>query len=274
MSVFFEVKVPTGQGPHEAEIVIARLAEMGFDSFVEEEGSLLAYRRSGSESSEAVLEQVHDAGYPAAAIREIADQNWNAAWEASYDAVSIAGKIRVRAPFHDPEPAMEYNIVIQPKMSFGTAHHETTSLMLEHILEVDLEQKAVLDMGSGTAVLAILAMMRGAAGALAIDNDEWAFGNARENTRLNNVDVEVELGDAGSIGKRRFDIIFANINRNILLRDIPVYIAALEAGGKLIMSGFYETDLPLIKEKCAAGGLDYENHKTANNWVAAVFGKA
>ena len=178
----------------------------------------------------------------------------------------------VRAPFH-PEPAgVEYDIVIMPKMSFGTAHHETTKQMIQYLLSLQVSGKSLLDMGSGTAVLAILARMKGAFPVTAIDNDEWAYNNALENIQSNNfADIEVLLGDSSSLAGKKFDIILANINRNILLNDIPAYCESLNAGGKLFMSGFYSEDLPLIEAKANEAGLKIMSSQKENNWTAACF---
>ena len=271
MKIYFEVKIQTDIKDNNADILVAKLSEIGFDGFVEEEDSLKAYCEKKDTSGEEIKVILQKAGIVVIAIAEIEDKNWNASWESGYESVIIADRISVRAPFHPPS-SLEYDIVIEPKMSFGTAHHETTSLMLEHILSLDIDNMKVLDMGSGTGVLAILAYLRGAKGVTAIDNDEWAYTNALGNVELNNADdIVVEMGDAGSIKSRTFNIIFANINRNILVRDIPVYAEALEPGGTLLLSGFYVHDLEQIQNKCAAFGLTYARDAQKNKWTAAVF---
>jgi len=274
MRTYFEVQIPIDVAEHMAEVVIARLDAMGFDGFVEETDHLLAYRLKGEDSAMYLGRLLSEAGISYSRITEIADENWNATWEAQYEPVSVAGRILVRAPFHPRPDRVEYDIVIEPKMSFGTAHHETTSMMLELILGVECRGKAVLDMGCGTGVLAIFAHMRGADPVTAIDNDEWAFNNAQENASLNGAPgIRVMQGDAASIAGMSFAIIFANINRNILMEDIPAYAEALDGGGELLISGFYEDDLGAIREKCLSSGLAYGGHISKNRWVAAMFKK-
>lgn len=263
-------------GEHTADLLTSMLADAGFESFVENEnGTLSAFiqsplytpvltsRLSSDEFSE-LLDSFH--------VEHIADQNWNAVWESQYEPVLIDNKCMVRAPFH-PEPAgVEFDIVIMPKMSFGTAHHETTKQMIQYLLSIQVSGKSLLDMGSGTAVLAILARMKGAFPVTAIDNDEWAYNNALENVQSNNfADIEVLLGDSSSLAGKKFDIILANINRNILLNDIPAYYKSLNAGGKLFMSGFYSEDLPLIEAKANESGLKIMSSRDENNWTAACF---
>jgi ribosomal protein L11 methyltransferase len=178
----------------------------------------------------------------------------------------------VRAPFHPEPTGVEFDIVIMPKMSFGTAHHETTKLMIQYLLSMQVSGKSLLDMGSGTAVLAILARMKGAFPVSAIDNDEWAYNNAVENVQGNNfADIEVLSGDASLLAGKTFDIVLANINRNILLNDIPAYRESLNADGKLFMSGFYSEDLPLIEAKANESGLRILSSRMDNNWTAACF---
>ncbi|NTW25520.1 MAG: 50S ribosomal protein L11 methyltransferase, partial [Lentimicrobium sp.] len=169
-------------------------------------------------------------------------------------------------------PGIEYEIVIEPKMSFGTAHHETTALMIEYLLEENMSGLSTLDMGCGTGVLAILALMRGASPVTAIDNDEWAYRNSLENVERNkSASIDVYLGDAALLAGKKFDFIIANINRNILLNDMEAYCASLNKGGTLLMSGFYFEDLPVIRNSASSLGLTYDGHKERNNWVAACF---
>jgi len=212
------------EGEHVADVLISLLAESGFESFTENEnGTISAFiqsplyttalttRLSSDEFTE-FLDSFH--------AEHIADQNWNAVWESQYDPVLIDNSCMVRAPFHPQQAGVEFDIVIMPKMSFGTAHHETTKQMIQYLLSVQVTGKSLLDMGSGTAVLAILARMKGASPVTAIDNDEWAFNNAVENVQSNNfADIEVLLGDASLLEGKKYDIILANINRNILLSN-------------------------------------------------------
>jgi ribosomal protein L11 methyltransferase len=256
------------------DILIAKLGEIGFESFVEEDEVLLAYIR-GENYNEQLLKQIfnetlfHDTQYM---MTQIEERNWNAEWESNYPYVLIEGKCMVRAPFHEKDPNVEFDIVIEPKMSFGTAHHDTTAQMLKLLLEEDVMGLDILDMGCGTGVLAILAMMKGAGSVTAIDNDEWAFENTVENMKRNNIhDQTILLGDATKLGAKKFNLILANINRNILLKDMHYYTDCLAKGGKLFMSGFYEADLPAIKTEALRLGMNFVKHISSNNWVAAVF---
>ncbi len=206
-------------------------------------------------------------------VEEMPDKDWNELWEASYQPVVVNERCRVRAPFHEPDPSFEFDLVIEPKMSFGTANHETTAQIIQLMLETDFQGKNVLDMGSGTAVLAILAKKLGAARTVAIDNDEWAYRNAFTNIALNGInDIEIVLGDALAI-KGEFDVVLANINRNILLRDMHYYVAAMKPQAHIFFSGFYTEDLESIKVEAERQGLQYCRHLSLNNWVAAEFVK-
>ncbi|MBO4481762.1 MAG: 50S ribosomal protein L11 methyltransferase, partial [Bacteroidales bacterium] len=200
-------------------------------------------------------------------------QNWNALWESNYSPVLIADRCYIRAPFHPHRDDVDFEIVIEPKMSFGTAHHETTSLMIEYVLEEPLAGKELLDMGAGTGVLAILSRMRGASPVTAIDNDEWAYENNIENNARNGVsDIRVILGDASALHDMHYDVIIANINRNILLRDMQYYIKVLNDNGIIFFSGFYQgEDLDAIKAETARWGLEFVSNKEKNKWVAAKF---
>tara|TARA_R110002074_G_scaffold59183_1_gene144205 strand:- start:38207 stop:38749 length:543 start_codon:yes stop_codon:yes gene_type:complete len=177
----------------------------------------------------------------------------------------------IRAPFHEPI-GVEYDIVIEPKMSFGTGHHETTHMMLQHILQLNVKDKTVLDMGSGTGVLAILTAMKGATEIDAIDIDNWCYLNAKENVERNSMDfISVKEGDVLLIKDKKYDLIIANINRNILLADIPAYAHSLNKNGILLLSGFYTQDLEMITEKCKENSLKFEKNLERNNWVAAKY---
>ncbi len=256
------------------DILIAELGEAGFESFVETEDGVLAYIKKADwrESMVQNLRVLHgssfDIGYSA---KEIAQQNWNAVWEASFDPIQVGDDCVVRAPFHE-KPQVRYDIVIEPKMSFGTGHHETTHLMITHMLHNDFKGKSVLDMGSGTGVLAILAAMKGATTVNAMDIDHWCYVNALENIRRNNCGhIKVYEGDATLLGKRTYDTILANINRNILLADIPTYVACLRPSGSLFLSGFYTEDVSRIAKKCAEAGMMLKSRLQKNNWVALHF---
>ncbi len=253
------------------------LGTIGFDSFMDVEDGFEAYCQESSLNEtelDDILQMEQFANVKLLKKELIPDQDWNATWEASYEPVIINEFCRIRAPFHQVEGSYKYDLIIEPKMSFGTAHHETTSQIIELMLQSDFRALNLLDMGSGTGVLAILAKKLGSATTVAIDNDEWAYRNALDNIRLNDEnEIIVELGDASSLNNRQFDVILANINRNILLRDMKEYVKCLVDGGKIFFSGFYEEDLVLIRREAECLGLTYSNHVTKNNWTAAVFNK-
>lgn len=258
-----------------AEIIMAELGDAGYDSFVETEFGLLAYIPA-NQYDEAVLKSVLDSVGGCTAtytISTLPDQDWNAAWEKEHQPVMVEDFCWIYAPFHSPNPQAEYNILIEPKMSFGTAHHPTTYMMLQLLNNELLAGKRVLDMGSGTAVLSIFAEKRGAAYVEAIDNDEWAYRNALENLENNNCrNIKTLLGDAALLtSDKRFDVVVANINRNILLRDMPSYISVLAPGGTLLLSGFYEHDIPAIRAKAEASGLAFDHYESRQDWVAVKF---
>lgn len=256
------------------EILIAELGYAGFESFVETEEGVTAYIQK-DEWNDAILEEINILDSEEFEISfshsEIEQVNWNSEWEKNFDPIEVDGKCTVRAPFH-PNKNFEYEIVIEPKMSFGTGHHETTFMMLQFILENDFKEKTALDMGCGTAVLAILAEMRGASKIDAIDIDEWCYENSLENIERNNCKtISVELGDASLLSGRKYDTIIANINRNILLNDMVTYQKCLNKGGTLYLSGFYNEDLPIITECCNNLGMQFVENKEKNRWVAAKF---
>ena len=258
------------------DMLITMLAEMGFDSFMDEEHALKAYCSAECRDDlavESLLTEPSFFGIQLLKVEEMPDKDWNELWEASYQPVVVNERCRVRAPFHESDPSFEFDLVIEPKMSFGTANHETTAQIIQLMLETDFKGKEVLDMGSGTAVLAILAKKLGAARTVAIDNDEWAYRNAFTNIELNGIsDIEIVLGDALSI-KGSFDVVLANINRNILLRDMHFYVEAMNPNAHIFFSGFYTEDLPSIREEAERLGLRYCRHLSRNNWVAAEFCK-
>lgn len=253
------------------------LGTIGFDSFMDTDDGFEAYCKEQDYKEtelDEILQMEQFANVSLLKKELIPDQDWNATWEASYEPVVINELCRIRAPFHQVEGSYKYDLIIEPKMSFGTAHHETTSQIIELMLQSDFTGLDVLDMGSGTGVLAILAKKLGSATTVAIDNDEWAYRNALDNIRLNDEnEIVVELGDADSLNNRQFDLILANINRNILLRDMKEYVKCLLDGGKIFFSGFYEEDLKLIAKEAESLGLKYISHVTKNNWTAAVFMK-
>ncbi len=260
-----------------SEILIAQLSEIGFDSFVNTDTGIQAYVQEKLFNKDQFdqLQILKDKknfkiSYT---YKQIPSQNWNAVWESNFEPVIIADRCYVRAPFHPSNQTFEFELLIEPKMSFGTAHHETTSLMIQLLLDIELKDKTVLDMGCGTGILAILAHKKGAKDIVAIDNDEWAFENTKENIARNNVTIKSMLGDATLIADMKFDFILANINRNILLKDISAYTISLNDNGMLLMSGFYTEDLSAIQKKCETNGLTFQKHLIKNNWVAVSFNK-
>jgi ribosomal protein L11 methyltransferase len=257
------------------ELLSAMLTTIGCDSFFEDQDGFKAYCPVDIFTEAAVNEVLSEPMFASVKLISafpLEDKNWNEIWESNYEPVLIDDRCLIRAPFHHDTPTVEYELVIEPKMSFGTAHHETTSQMIQLLLNADVNGCSLLDMGSGTAVLAILARKMGASPVVAIDNDEWAYNNAVENIKLNNTnDILVELGDAESIGDRKFDVILANINRNILLHDINVYAKALNKSSRLMLSGFYVSDLEVIKQSAENSGLQLRSYSSNNQWVAALF---
>lgn len=258
------------------EILLAMLAECGFESFTDMDDGLNAYVRILDEDVKCIDERVnvlHDA-HITFQRSEIQQQNWNEVWESGFNPIIVNNQCYIRAEFHENKPEISYEIIIQPKMSFGTGHHETTHLMVEYLLESKLEDKDVLDMGCGTSILAILAKKRGADYVEAIDIDDWAIENSIENAKRNSVEITAKLGDASILGNRKFDTIIANIQRNILLEDIPKYVKVLKpTNGELVLSGLMEADFDDIKSKCEENGLSFVSKKQRNEWIALKFVK-
>ncbi|RLD44270.1 MAG: 50S ribosomal protein L11 methyltransferase [Bacteroidetes bacterium] len=256
------------------EILIAELAEIGFESFEETDNGLKSFIQKPDFSVEAVdnlFVMQAEAFNIVYKVNYIEDQNWNAVWEENYPPVVIENRVAIRAPFHKPFNT-EFEIEIEPKMSFGTAHHPTTAQMIKLILNNEIKDLDILDMGSGTAVLAILASLRGANHVNAIDNDEWAYNNALENVQRNNIDnIKVELGDAALLDGRKYDLVIANINRNILLNDLKHYAKCMSKGNLLFLSGFYESDIEKLSTEALKHGLEYQHHGVDNMWVAGVW---
>jgi ribosomal protein L11 methyltransferase len=257
-------------------LLIADLLQAGFESFSEEEDAILAYIPADIFQDEMLKGLPFLQNHPEvkADVHPLEDKNWNKEWESNYQPVTIAGKCHVRAPFHPPMAEVDYEIIIEPKMAFGTAHHETTQLMASWLMELDIKGKEVLDMGCGTGILAILANKMGAANVTGIDNDEWAWRNGLENFRINRVDNgNVYQGDASLIKTRSFDMILANINRNVLLQDMKVYVDGLRENGLLLLSGFYEKDIDAIAACASENGLLLTASHSLNDWAVVLFYK-
>lgn len=263
------------------DVLATELGQIGFDSFVSDENGLKAYIPVPTYDPDKLSLTLTSFPLENTTIHHthtsIADQNWNEVWEKNYfRPIRIDKKCLIRASFHPKEEGFEYSIIIDPRMAFGTGNHATTYLMLSKILDIELQGKDFLDMGCGTAVLAILAAKKEARRVVAIDIDEWAYKNAIENCRLNDtLNIETAQGGAEKIAPfGTFDYIFANINRNILLHDISHYVAALKPGGNLYMSGFYEEDIPAIEKACIENGLSLHPHALHNNWAVVQAEKA
>ncbi len=261
------------------DLLIDALAAVDYDTFEENENGFCAYihgnvfSESNTNQALAELKAEYNFSYT---VKQIPYENWNQVWESNFEPVVIAGKCYIRASFHEQRPDIGMEVIIDPKMAFGTGHHETTSLMASYLFETNCVGKEVLDMGCGTAVLAIIADKLGAAAVIAIDNDAQAIINAQECIELNTCKaITAFVGDANTLATLQpVDILLANINRNILLDQLAGYAKLVKTGGLLFMSGFYNgADLKIITEKATALGFVYVNHKEKNNWVAAQFKK-
>lgn len=260
------------------DLLISELSEINFDGFLETDNGFEAYiERSLTDigTIEAIFKQFRKADFSVSyTLREEEDKNWNEEWEKNFDPVEIKNLCRIRAPFHGPKSGFRQEVIIMPKMSFGTGHHATTSLMVEYLMTTEVNG-SLLDMGSGTAVLAILARKLGVQDVQAIDIDDWAFENAPDNCKLNNIsDIEILQGDASLLGTKKYNTILANINRNVLFNDIPIYTGALNQNGQLFVSGFYIEDLEMIKKVAVDSGLIFNGNKVKDNWVSAQFIKS
>ncbi|WP_418513303.1 50S ribosomal protein L11 methyltransferase [Corallibacter sp.] len=256
------------------EILIAELGFAGFESFVETEEGVTAYIQKEAWTAD-ILDDIQILNSSEFEIshtfEEIEQTNWNEEWEKNFSPIVVDDVCAVRAPFHEKFNT-DYDIVIEPKMSFGTGHHETTHMMIQHILKNDFTNKSVLDMGCGTGVLAILAEMKGAKPIDAIDIDNWCYLNSLENVERNNCEnITVIEGDAGLLVNKSYDIIIANINRNILLNDLKKYATCLKPKGLLFLSGFYKDDISVIEETCNKLGLNHVETLEKNQWVALKF---
>ena len=258
------------------EILVAVLSELAFESFDETDEQVEGFVPGQSFNLDEMNEIISDLHFSVKTQQEmIPDQNWNEVWEKNYfKPLLIGGRCLVRAPFHTEYEHAEFELVIEPKMAFGTGNHETTTLMAEQILEMELTGKTVLDMGCGTGILGMLASLKGAESVTAIDIDTWSFESTVENARLNNItNLEAKLGDASLLGSETYEVIFANIHKNVIISDLPAYEKVLQAGGKLYLSGFYTHDMPDVKEKAESLGLIDKGFHEKNNWVVYSFAK-
>lgn len=260
------------------DVLAALLGEVGFESFIEQPEGILAYIQKDLYEEATVKKTIEIFPLPDTLIKytyvEAEDKDWNEEWEKNFfQPIVIGNRCVIHSTFHKDIPEAEYDILINPQMAFGTGHHETTSLIISELLDTDLQDKSLLDMGCGTSILAILARMCGAAPCTAIDIDEWCVRNSLENIKLNGVDQFTVLqGDASSLeGKGPFDIIIANINRNILLNDMQQYVRCMHPGSILYMSGFYVEDIPLIQTEAERNGLSFVHYREKNRWAAIKF---
>ena len=275
-NIYIEYKFTVTPKEPATEILIAELGNVGFESFVENENGVTAYIQKEN-WNDALFEGIFILNSDEFLIdytqHEVAQTNWNAKWEKNFEAIEVDETVSIRAPFHE-NPNLKYDIVIEPKMSFGTGHHETTQMMVQHLLQLELENKKVLDMGCGTGILAIFAEMRGAKPTDAIDIDNWCYLNSIENVERNNCEhISVFEGDSTLLTDKKYDVIIANINRNILLMDMEIYTNCLNENGVLLLSGFYKEDIPMIDAEVSKYQLKLETNLERNNWVALKYNK-
>lgn len=263
---------------YEKDLLIAELADIGFETFEDTANGFDGFVQEALFSQEALNQLMSSNAELAScyAIEKVESKNWNEEWESNFSPLVVSDECYIRATFHESQPQYKFEIIIDPKMAFGTGHHQTTTMMMQYVLENDFERKFVLDMGAGTAILGILAAKKGAKEITAIDYDEVCYESAIENAKLNDIAILTSLcGSKEVIPNKMFDVIFANINRNILLDQIHRYAEVLKIGGDIYFSGFYEDpDLAMIKEECNKYQLDYVSHKNLGDWVAAKFVKS
>ncbi len=259
-----------------ADVFINALGDVGFESFVETEEGFQAYIQE--EAYTVGLEktcwawgmegvEVHTS------LKKIPRVNWNEEWEKNFEPILVDDEVYIHAPFHPAKPEVPYQLLIEPKMSFGTGHHQTTHMMVQFVMELDVANKSILDMGCGTGILAILAAMRGAAPVAAIDIDDWSVENTIENAERNNVVLHTQKGGAEVLGAEVFDVILANINKHVLLADMATYATVLQPGGTIVFSGFYTHDLADIEACANTCGLKLVSSKERETWQSAQFVK-
>lgn len=272
---YYELKLTlTPDTEENRDILSALLGEIGFESFTESEGGLNAYIPENLWSEEALSDLLETLPLPDTEVKYhigyVREKNWNEEWEKNFfQPILIDDRLVIHSSFHRDIPKLPYDIVIDPKMAFGTGHHATTSLMASYLLDAEVSGASLLDMGCGTAVLAILARMKGAGPVTAIDIDHWAYENAIENCQLNHTtDIQILLGDASLLGNDTYDIIFANINRNILLTDMGIYARCMQTGADLYLSGFYQEDMEAILKEAGRWRLEFVSYREKDNWTA------
>lgn len=272
---YIEVSITVEPKTEGSDILIAALSELAFESFTETETGFNAYIKEeeySEDETKLAIGDYDDIFKIKFSSKIIPQQNWNKEWESSFQPIEVSGKCYIRAPFHEKKSGFLLDVIIEPKMSFGTGHHDTTQLMIQITMLLNVKNKSLLDMGCGTGVLAIVASMLGANPIEAIDIDDWSYENTIENLAKNNINnVIVNKGDAQILDGKIFNTILANINKNVLLKDMEVYKRSLEKGGNLVLSGFFETDIAEIKAKAENLGLKYEEGYTSNQWTALHF---
>lgn len=274
---FLEFVIPARSwSSSDKEILYAKMAQIGFEGFIEGDDDIQAYIDEEQYDAEELNQLVDElAGFNIKVqyhFHRMEDQNWNEEWEKKFEPVTIDERVLIRAPFHGSSGDLPCTIVIEPKMSFGTGHHHTTKLMIREMGSHDLKGKRVLDMGCGTGVLGIYACKLGATRVLGVDNDQWAYENALENVGRNEATaMDVRLGDVGKLYKEKFDIILANITRNTLVRDMPIYIGHLIDHGLLLLSGILAEDVEYVLNEAYRCGLDHLNTNEESNWISLTF---
>jgi len=272
---YIELSVTVTPKETGSDVLIAELSEIGFDSFVDSDNGFNAYITEDLFLKEELIKlfskyiDVFEIEYDQ---KNIPQQNWNKEWESNFEPIDVVGQCYIRAPFHEAKPAYKYDIIIEPKMSFGTGHHQTTQLMMRKLLTLDTKDKSLLDMGCGTGILAIAASKMGANTITAVDIDEWSYTNSIENLQKNNIEnVTMLKGGVEQVAGKTFFTILANINKNVLLKDMPDYTNLLEQNGHLIMSGFFDTDISELKAKATLLGLKLKDTMIENGWALLHF---
>lgn len=260
------------------EILAAYLGEKSFDSFMDTDEGMTAYIAKDDWSEDGLKQVISSVGFAKVnyTFRVTEDQNWNATWESQFQPIDVDGRCYIRAPFHEPKEGVEFEIVISPQMSFGTGHHATTYQMVKAMLDLDMEGQEVLDMGAGTAILAVLAEKKGARKIDAIDVEEWAYRNALENAQLNDCSrIHVALGDVSLLpSEEKYDLVLANINRNVLLQDMQAYARCMKTGSLILFSGFFPSDTPLMEEEAKKTGLQLIQQNAHDGWAQLTFRKS
>jgi ribosomal protein L11 methyltransferase len=266
------IQVKITASPELSDILVAELGEIQFDIFEEAENGVVAYCPEVDFSEEALTEIMSRYGLDTCETNRIEKQNWNEVWESNYDPIRIEDLVLIRASFHPSEPDFQMEVVINPKMSFGTGHHETTSLMTKALFDVDLTGKSVLDAGTGTGLLAFVAKKRRAGFVRGFDIDEWSVENSIENAELNDcAEIPFGLGTIADEDDTVYDVLLANINRNILLAEMADYAARIKPGGLLFLSGFYTEDIPLLLESAEKQQLNFIAQASKNNWLFILY---